>query len=95
MLPTAEVVADFDIGTLPWVYLRHGGIYDMVPALHTDPEEQEEVVAMLDVLTGQAGVSDTNAIVTQMYPILTPRTTVAKAPPPPSLHFISFIVYIS
>ncbi|XP_037787510.1 mdm2-binding protein-like isoform X1 [Penaeus monodon] len=57
MLPTAEVVADFDIGTLPWVYLRHGGIYDMVPALHTDPEEQEEVVAMLDVLTGQAGIA--------------------------------------
>ncbi|XP_047477650.1 mdm2-binding protein-like isoform X2 [Penaeus chinensis] len=57
ILPTAEVVADFDIGTLPWVYLRHGGIYDMVPALHTDPEEQEEVVAMLDVLTGQAGIA--------------------------------------
>lgn len=67
ILPTAEVVADFDIGTLPWVYLRHGGIYDMVPALHTDPEEQEEVVAMLDVLTGQAGVSDTSPIVTLMW----------------------------
>ncbi|XP_042877832.1 mdm2-binding protein-like isoform X2 [Penaeus japonicus] len=57
ILPTAEVVADFDIGTLPWVYLRHGGIYDIMPALHMDPEEQEEVVAMLDVLTGQAGIA--------------------------------------
>lgn len=56
-LPTAEVVTDFDIGTLPWVYLRHGAVYTITPAQFIDEEEQDEAAALIDMLTAQAGVS--------------------------------------
>lgn len=57
MLPTAEIVSDFDVGTLPWVYLRHGGVYQMTPAQFSDHDEQDEVTALLDILTAKSGVS--------------------------------------
>ncbi|KAK7085981.1 hypothetical protein SK128_023172 [Halocaridina rubra] len=57
MLPTAEVVADFDVGTLPWIFIKNGSVYELTPAEHTDPEDREEVTAMIDVLTAQAGMA--------------------------------------
>lgn len=57
ILPTAEVVVDFDIGTLPWVYLRYGGVYKIFPVHHSDDEEQEEVTSLLDTFTSQSGIA--------------------------------------
>ncbi|XP_066969065.1 mdm2-binding protein [Macrobrachium rosenbergii] len=57
MLPTAEVVADFDVGTLPWIYFRLGSTYELSAAQHIDPEEYEEVVAMINALTAQPGMA--------------------------------------
>ncbi|KAK4299691.1 hypothetical protein Pmani_028049 [Petrolisthes manimaculis] len=56
-LPTAEVVTDFDIGTLPWVYLRHGAVYTITPAQFIDEEEQDEAATLIDMFTAQAGIA--------------------------------------
>ncbi|XP_045621662.1 mdm2-binding protein isoform X2 [Procambarus clarkii] len=57
ILPTAEVVVDFDIGTLPLVYLRHGSVYKITPVNFLDEENHEEVTDLLDALTNQPGVA--------------------------------------
>ncbi|XP_063851210.1 uncharacterized protein LOC135094779 isoform X1 [Scylla paramamosain] len=54
-LPTAEVMADFDGGTMPWVYLQSGAIYCLNPAPSCDLEDQEEMTAALHLFTAQPG----------------------------------------
>ncbi|XP_042213357.1 mdm2-binding protein-like isoform X2 [Homarus americanus] len=57
VLPNAEIVADFDVGTIPWVYLRHGGVYRMTPVQFSDEEDQEEILALFNALTAQPGMA--------------------------------------
>lgn len=54
-LPSAEVVADYDGGSMPWVYLQSGGVYSLGPAPTTDEEDQEEMTAALHLFTAQPG----------------------------------------
>lgn len=50
------MVADFDGGTMPWVYLQSGGVYSLSPAPSSDAEDQEEMTAALRLFTAQSGV---------------------------------------